>query len=157
MDTVVRAVAIYLFLLLLFRLAGTRTLTSITAFDFILLLIISEAAQNAMVGNDYSIVNAVVLIGTLVLTDIAFSLVKQWFPRVERLLDGLPLVIVEHGRPLRDRMAKARVDEDDVMAAARELQGLEHLGQIKYAVLERGGSISIVPEERRRSSEERAA
>jgi len=102
-------------------------------------------------------VNAAVLIGTLVLTDIVFSLLKQRFPRVDRLLDGLPLVIVEHGRPLRDRMAKARVDNDDVMAAARELQGLEHLHQIKYAVLERNGRISIVPEDRRRSAEERAA
>lgn len=54
-------------------------------------------------------------------------------------------MIVEEGRPLKDRMAKARVDEDDILTAARQLQGLERMDQIKYAVLERSGGISIIP------------
>jgi uncharacterized membrane protein YcaP (DUF421 family) len=56
-----------------------------------------------------------------------------------------PFVIVEDGRLLRERMDKLRVDEEDVMSAARELQGLECVEQIKYAVMERNGSITIVP------------
>lgn len=79
--------------------------------------------------------------------DIALSLWKQRSPQVEKFLDGVPLVIVEEGRPLKDRMAKARVDEDDVLTAARELQGLERMDQIKYAVLERSGGISIIPKQ----------
>jgi uncharacterized membrane protein YcaP (DUF421 family) len=57
----------------------------------------------------------------------------------------VPLVVVENGQPLRDRMNKARIDEDDVLTAARQLQGLERMEQIKYAVLERNGGISIIP------------
>ncbi len=75
------------------------------------------------------------------------SLWKQRSPQVEKLLDGVPLVIVEDGRPLKERMAKSRVDEDDVLTAACKLQGLERMEQIKYAVLERSGGISIIPKQ----------
>ena len=61
-------------------------------------------------------------------------------------VDDVPLIIVEHGRPLKERMDKERIDEDDVLNAARERFGLERLDQIKYAVLERSGGISIIPE-----------
>ena len=60
-------------------------------------------------------------------------------------MEGLPLIILEEGRPLRDRMKKERVDEEDILTAAREHHGLERLDQIKYAVLERSGGISIIP------------
>jgi uncharacterized membrane protein YcaP (DUF421 family) len=60
---------------------------------------------------------------------------------------GVPTIIVENGRPLRDRMRKARVDEDDVMEAARRLQGIERLDQIRYAVLEVSGGITVIPRE----------
>jgi uncharacterized membrane protein YcaP (DUF421 family) len=73
------------------------------------------------------------------------SLWKRRSPTIEKLLDGVPLVVVENGQPLRDRMNKARIDENDVLTAARELQGLERMEQIKYAVLERSGGISIIP------------
>jgi uncharacterized membrane protein YcaP (DUF421 family) len=65
---------------------------------------------------------------------------------VERLVDGAPLIILEHGKLHQDRMDKERVDEEDILEAARRLQGLERLEQIKYAVLERNGEITVVPE-----------
>lgn len=145
MESVIRAAAIYGLLLVVFRLTGNRSLGQITTFDFILLLIISEAIQNGMVGSDYSVTNAFVLILTLISIDLALSVVKDRMPLVEKWLDGVPLVIVEHGRPLRDRMRKSRVDVSDVLAAARKLHGLERMEQIKYAVLERDGEISIIP------------
>ena len=145
MDSVLRAGAVYLFLLLLFRLAGKRTLAEVTTFDFVLLLIISEATQQAIVDGDNSMTNAFLLIATLIGMNILMSELKQRFKPVDRLLDGLPLLIVEHGKPLHDRMAKERVDVDDVLDAARESHGLERLDQIKYAVLERNGRISIIP------------
>ncbi len=145
MDAVLRAVAVYFFLFILFRVAGKRSLAQITTFDFILLLIVSEATQNAMIGNDYSLTNGFLVILTLVGIDILLSLWKQQSPEIGKFIDGVPLIIVEEGRPLKDRMAKARVDEDDILTAARELQGLERMEQIKYAVLERSGGISIIP------------
>jgi uncharacterized membrane protein YcaP (DUF421 family) len=146
MESVIRAAAIYGLLLLVFRLTGNRSLGQITTFDFILLLIISEAIQNGMVGSDHSVTNAFVLVLTLLTLDIVLSLLKSRLPAVERWLEGVPLVIVEHGHPLRDRMQQSRVDVSDVLTAARKLHGLERLDQIKYAVLERSGDISIIPE-----------
>lgn len=145
MDAVMRAVVVYLVLLLLFRLAGRRTLSEMTSFDFILLLIISEAIQNAMIGNDYSLTNGLLVVITLVGLDVLFTILKQRSAFIERWLDGLPMIVVEQGRPLKDLMQRARVDEDDILAAARASQGLERMEQIKYAVLEVGGGISIIP------------
>jgi uncharacterized membrane protein YcaP (DUF421 family) len=148
MDTVLRAAVVYAVLWLVFRIAGKRALAEITTFDFILLLIISETTQSALSGSDYSLTNSVLLIVTLVGMDVGLSLLKQYWPTVDKLIDGVPLVILENGRPLRDRMDKSRVDEADILAAARRSQGLERLDQIKYAVLERDGGISIIPMER---------
>ncbi|MBX6392878.1 MAG: DUF421 domain-containing protein [Burkholderiales bacterium] len=145
MDAVARAVLIYFVLLLLFRIAGRRTLAEITTFDFVLLLIIGEATQQAMLGEDFSITNAVIIIATLLFVDVMLSLLKSRSRRMEKVLDGVPTVIVENGRCLRERMAKARVDEDDILEAARRLQGIERLDQIKYAVIEVNGGISIIP------------
>lgn len=145
MDAVIRAASMYFFLLLVFRLAGKRTLVEATPFDLILLLIVSEATQQAMLGDDFSLMNAFIVIATLVSLDIVLSEIKQRFPRAERVLDGVPLVIVEAGKPLRERMRKARIDDEDILAAARKNAGLERMDQIKYAVLERDGGISIVP------------
>ena len=145
MDAIVRGLVVYLFLLILFRIAGRRTLGSITNFDFVLLLIISEATQNAMIGNEYSVTNGFLVILTLVGLDIVLSYMKQRFPVMERYLDGLPLILVDQGRPLKELMHRARVDERDILAAAREKHGLERMDQIKYAILETNGMISIVP------------
>jgi uncharacterized membrane protein YcaP (DUF421 family) len=110
MDAVVRALAVYLFLMIVFRIAGRRTLTELTSFDLILLLILSEATQNAMIGNDYSITNACLVILTLVGTDIVFSHLKHRSTLLEQWLDGVPMIIVENGLPLKELMDKARVD-----------------------------------------------
>ena len=145
MDLVIRGVAVYLFLLLVFRVSGKRSLRNATTFDFVLLLIVAETTQQALVGDDASITGAFLLIVVLVGTDILLSLVKRWSPRIDRLLEGQPLVIVRNGVPLRARMHIERVDEEDILSAARETRGLDSLDQIKRAVLERNGGISIIP------------
>jgi uncharacterized membrane protein YcaP (DUF421 family) len=150
-NAVLRALVMYAFLLVVFRVSGKRSLAEITTFDFLLLLILSETTQQAMVGNDHSMTNAFLLIITWVGIDILLSVVKQKSPRVEKWMEGVPVVIVEDGRPLYDRMQAQRVDEDDILTAARKLQGLERMEQIKYAVLERSGGISVIPKEPERT------
>jgi len=145
MEAVIRGAVMYFFLLVVFRLSGKRTLAQITTFDFILLLIVSEATQNALVGNNTSLTHAFLLILTLVGIDIALSLLKRRWPSLDRWIEGRPLVIAENGRPLEENMRYARVDEADVLTAARERQGLLTMDQIGLAVLERNGQISIVP------------
>jgi uncharacterized membrane protein YcaP (DUF421 family) len=145
MEPIIRVVAIYSVLLLVFRVAGKRTLAQTTPFDLLLLLIVSETVQQAMVGDDRSLTHAFILIVSLVGIDIGLSFVKQRSRLLARWLDDVPLVIVRDGRLLRDRMDKSRVDEEDVLEAAREKHGLERMDQIKHAVLERHGVISIIP------------
>lgn len=152
MGSVIRAIAVYLFMLVLIRIVGRRTLTQATTFDLILLIIVSEATQNALLGNDNSIVNSFLVIMTLIGIDILLSLWKQRSSYVEKLLDGVPLVLVEDGELLTDRMQKSRIGEDDILLAARELQGLERIEQIRFAVLERNGRISIIPKQPDRQS-----
>jgi uncharacterized membrane protein YcaP (DUF421 family) len=147
MDTVIRAVFVYVFLQLLFRISGKRTLSQVSTFDLVLTLIISEAIQEALVDSDRSLTGAALLVVTLVGMNILISLLKQWFPRFERVLEDAPLVIVENGVCHEDRMDKERVDKQDVLSAARELQGLASLKDVRYAVVEKDGHITIVPRE----------
>jgi uncharacterized membrane protein YcaP (DUF421 family) len=145
MDAVLRAFLIYAFLLLLMRITGRRTLSQMTTFDFVLLLIIGEATQQALLGQDYSLINAAIVIVTLLGLDLLFSVLKRHSSSFARWTDGVPMIIVEDGRLLKDRMDKARVGEDDILESARKLQGVERLDQIRFAVLEVNGHITIIP------------
>ncbi|MCQ4310280.1 DUF421 domain-containing protein [Pseudomonas stutzeri] len=145
MDSVLRAAAIYLVVLVVFRLAGRRTLSELTTFDFVLLLIIGEATQQALLGDDFSIVNAMVVIVSLVVFDIGLSLLKNQSRWIAKLIDGEPMIIVEDGQVLERRVRKARIGESDILEAARHSQGLERIDQIKFAILEKDGKISIIP------------
>ncbi len=147
MDSVLRAAAVYLVLLLLFRIIGKRSLGETGTFDFVLLLIIAEATQQAMIDDDNSMTNAFLIIVTLLALNVGFSLLKQRSPLADQLIDDVPVLIVVDGNPLKDRMDRARVDERDILQAARESQGLARLDEIKYAVLERDGAISVVPKQ----------
>jgi uncharacterized membrane protein YcaP (DUF421 family) len=145
MDSVLRAAAIYLVLMILFKVAGRRSLAELNTFDLVLLMVIGEATQQALLGDDFSLTNAVLVIVTLIAIDIGLSLLKQrslWFSRV---LDGGPTVVVEEGRVLHERLKRARVDEDDILEAARSSQGILEIKHIRFAILERNGKISVIP------------
>jgi uncharacterized membrane protein YcaP (DUF421 family) len=145
MNPVIRGLAVYLFVFLIFRIMGKRSLSEVTTFDFVLLLIISEVTTNALVAEDFSLVTCFVMVCTLVGVDQAFSMIKERSEGFKIFSEGAPLVIVDKGKPLKKRMEKTKVDESDVLEAARLLHGLERMDQIKYAVLEKDGSISIIP------------
>ena len=147
MDSIVRALIVYFVVMVLFRIGGKRSLAQITTFDFVLLLIISEAVQQALIANDNSMMNALLLVLTFFVADIAMSLLKGKSAMFEKLVDDVPLILVEDAKPIQERMRKERVDENDILASARMTQGLERMDQIKYAVLERSGGISIIPKE----------
>lgn len=147
MEPVIRATIVYVVLLIIFRIAGKRSLSQITTFDLVLVLIISEVVQQAMVANDASMLNAFLLVITLVGLNILISVIKQHSPAFSKLIDSVPVVLIENGKVRKDRMDRERVDEDDILESARELQGIERLDQIKYAVLERSGHVTVVPKE----------
>ncbi len=145
MESVLRTAAIYLFLLIVMRIAGKRSLAQITTFDFVLLLIIGEATQQALLGEDYSVTNAWIVIATLVTIERGFSILGRRFPAVDRVLEGVPVLVAADGKLLEDRARREDISEEEVLEAARHLHGLERMDQIQYAVLERSGGISIIP------------
>lgn len=147
MEAVIRAATLYFILMIIFRLTGKRTMSQATTFDMVVLLVISEAVQNFLVDQDHSFTHMLLVVLTLLGLDVVLSLVKQKSPTFEKWMDGVPVVLVEDGKLLEDRMQKSRVDTSDILEAARQTQGLERMDQIKYAILERTGGISIVPKE----------
>jgi uncharacterized membrane protein YcaP (DUF421 family) len=146
MDSVLRAAAVYLFVLVVFRISGKRSMSQITTFDFILLLIIGEATQQALLGNDFSIINAWVVIGTLITLELAFSKMEGRWPSFGRVVGSLPVVVVEDGQLLEARARQEGVTLAEILEAGREKHGLERLEQFKYAILERHGGISVIPQ-----------
>jgi uncharacterized membrane protein YcaP (DUF421 family) len=145
MELILRTAGIYLFLLVLFRLLGKRSLAELSAFDFILFLIISEAVQNALVDDDKSVVMGLTVILTFLMLDLGLSLLKSRYPAFEKMTEGVPLLLVDNGQFIEQNMRKSRITHTDILQMARESQGLERLGQIKYAILETSGGISIIP------------
>ena len=144
MDAVIRGLAIYFTLLVIIRLSGRRTLAQMTPFDLVIVLVISETTQQAMLGDDFSITNAIILILTLFTTDIALSYVKRWWPRTAHVIDGVPTVLVVDGRYDERALRGCRLDKEDVMEAARNQEGIERVSDIKFAILEVSGNISVI-------------
>ncbi len=147
MESVIRAAIVYGFLMLLFRILGKRTLAEVTTFDVALLLIISEATQPGLMGQDSSLMNSMIVITTLLGLDTLIGRLCDRMPMLQQILQDTPLILIEEGKVLQDRLDKEGVDLEEIMAAARQAHGLERLEQIKYAVLERTGGISIIPKQ----------
>lgn len=145
MEAVIRGAGVYVILLLIVRLSGRRAMSEMTAFDFVLLLIVAETTQQALLGEDFSLTNAFVLIVTLFAIDILLSVVKRRSSVIQLVLDGSPTVLVSNGKVDERALRRARLSLEEVLEAARSKHGLERLDQIKSAVMEARGSISIVP------------
>ncbi|TBN39031.1 DUF421 domain-containing protein [Paracoccus subflavus] len=145
MDSVIRGIAIYVVLLAATRLTGRRTLAQMTPFDLVLLLIIAETTQQALLGDDFSITNALVLIVTLFATDVLLAFLKTRSFRIASWLDGHPTVLISNGRIDHHALRRSRVSTDEILMTAREQNGLKSLDEIDAAVLEISGGISIIP------------
>jgi uncharacterized membrane protein YcaP (DUF421 family) len=145
MDTVIRSAIVFTFLLIVFRIAGKRTLSEMSSFEFVVLLIIGETTQEALIDSDKSMTAGGLSILTLVGLTVLLSVIKQRWPATEPVLEGSSVLLVERGQVQWDRLRLARVGVDEILEAARQSQGLERMDQVKHAILEINGSISIVP------------
>ncbi len=144
-SSVLRAAIVYVFVLVVIRLAGKRTLAELSTFDLVVLLILSEAVQPALVADDTRLTSAMLIVLTIVGIDALLGLVKFRSPRASQLLDDIPTILVRDGVVNDQAMARERLDEDDIMEAARRQMGLERLDQVRFAILERTGGISVIP------------
>ncbi len=141
-----RTVIIYLFVVIGIRLLGTRELGRLNAYDFVLIVVLANAVQNALVGGDNTLVGGLVSALTLLLMNLLCTWLLNRFPWLEKHVSGEPVVLVSDGRAQWERMKSEGVTRDELMAALRE-HGVTGLGDVRLAVLEVDGDISVVPRE----------
>lgn len=145
MENVLRAAIMYVFLFIIFKISGRKTLLEMNIFDFILVLIISEATQQALLGEDFSLMGAMITIGTLIFIDKSLGFLENKSPTFNLWLNGSPIILIENGKILDQRLRKCSLTEDEIMVVARQQEGIVSLDEIKFAILEKNGKISIIP------------
>lgn len=143
MQLVLRAAAAYWILLFAFRLIGRRTASQMAPFDLVVIFLFAGITITAVLDDDHSMVGAISGICAIGLMHILASWMKVRWPWFGRIVDGTPIVVFENGRFHEGRMHRLRLTQQDIMAAARQ-RGLMRLEQVRYAVAERDGKISIV-------------
>ncbi len=143
-EIAARSAIVYVALFVAMRLAGKREIGQMTVFDLVLILLIANAVQNAMVGSDVSVQGGIVAALTLLAVNVIVAFVRLRSPFMERLFEGHPVVLVQRGRFVAPHLRRTGVDEDDILMAMRE-HGLDELKDVELAVLETDGSISIIP------------
>ena len=143
MDIVLRATAVFFFILVLVRVMGRRELSKMEPFDLIVLIVIGDLVQQGVTQQDYSVTGAVLAVGTIAVLAVFMSWLSFRFARVRPVLDGRPVVLVEKGSPIADNLRRERITLDELSAQAR-LSGIASLEKVQWAVLETGGQISFI-------------
>jgi len=143
MYTILHAIVGYFFLLLTVRILSRRPGGQLTLAEFVIVFLVGGVIITATIGDDRSMTNCVCAVITVALLHRLISWLKSRYPTFGAVVDGTPLVLLNKGQWQSEAMRKAHVDERDVMATART-KGLKTLDEIKYAILERNGSISVI-------------
>jgi uncharacterized membrane protein YcaP (DUF421 family) len=141
---VLRTVVVYGLILIGLRLAGKREIGQMTVFDLVVLLLLANAVQNAMVGPDTSLLGGLIAATTLLVLNAVVSQTSLRWPRLRHLLEGTPTLLVLHGKSIPLHMKREGVSIEELEAALRE-HGIVRLQDVEMAVLEIDGSISVVP------------
>ena len=144
MDLVFRATAIFVFLYLVTRVIGRRELASLEPFDLILLVVIGDLIQQGVTQSDYSVTGAMTVIATFSALTVFVSWMNFRYRRLRLALDGQPIVLVMDGKVLDGNVRRERMTVEELEAEAR-LQQVDSLDDVKLAVLETGGNISVIP------------
>jgi len=144
LSIVARTLIVYLALLAGLRLAGKRELGQMTPFDLVVILLIANAVQNAMVGPDTSVTGGLIAAGVLVTVNYGVAAARERLPWLRRAVEGTPTLLINDGRFVPEHLTREGLSEDDVLMAIRE-HGVADLKDVRIAVLETDGSISIVP------------
>lgn len=145
-ELILRSAAIYLALLIGFRLFGKREVGQMTLFDLVVVLLVANAVQPAMTGPDASITGGLIIIATLLTLNYTISFVRVRVPWFNKLVEPSPVVVAKNGKWMKDELKKQELTDEEAMAALRE-HGLESVSETKEVVLEADGSLSVVPKD----------
>ncbi len=145
-SIIARTALVYVALLIGLRLAGKRELGQMTPFDLVVILLIANAVQNAMVGPDTSLTGGLIAALVLIVLNYAVAYARRWMPWLRRAVEGSPTLLINDGEIIDSHLRREGIDVDEVLMAIRE-HGLAGPEDVKVAVLEVDGSISIVPKD----------
>jgi uncharacterized membrane protein YcaP (DUF421 family) len=143
MDLAIRSVALYAFVFILMRVVGRRELSSLQPFDLVLLIVLGDSIQQGLTQDDYSVTGALIVVGTIAALQVLTSYLSFRLPVLRPVFDGLPIVVVEDGKPVEKNLHRERLSVEDLMEEAR-LQQIGSMDEIQWAVLETSGSISFI-------------
>ena len=146
-EFILRGVIVYVFLIVLLRLTGKRQVGQMAPFDLVLLLVLSNAVQNAMNGGDNSVAGGMISAVTLVGANWIVSLLTYRNKKIEAIVEGRPEVLIHHGKLFQKTLDHAKLTHHEVMSALREA-GCSSIEDVQSAFLENDGSISIVPRDK---------
>lgn len=134
---------VYFFILIALRVLGKSELAQLSMTDLIFVLLISNAVQNAMVGSDCSLLGGLGAAATLFVMNYIFKFLKFRFPKIKRLVEGTPVLLVHHGKIIKENCRKNFITLMDLKQAIRE-HGSENLSDIDIMILEMDGNLSVV-------------
>lgn len=143
MEIVLRSAAVFVFLWFLTRIIGKKELAEISSFELVLLVVIGDLVQQGVTQEDMSVTGAILATGTIALLVVSMSYVSFRWRRADRVVEGVPVVIVSDGRMVTESMRLERLTEDEVVSAARE-QGIGDVADVRFGVLEPDGKFSFV-------------
>ena len=144
MDLVLRAIALYVFVLVLMRMVGRRELSSLEPFDLILLIVIGDAIQQGLTQDDYSVTGAVIVVSTIAALQVGTSYLSFRSRRARRVLEGEPIVIVQDGKLIERNLKRERLTEDEVAEEMRAQQ-IASVEDVEWGILETNGTMSFIP------------
>ena len=139
-----RSAIVYVAIVIGMRLTGTRQLGQMTPFDLVLILLIANAVQNAMVGSDVTVLGGIVAAATLLAMNRAMALATDRLPFFRRAVEGVPILLLNDGKLIEEHIQRAGLSDDLVLQSIRE-HGFANASDVKMAVLEIDGTVSIVP------------
>jgi uncharacterized membrane protein YcaP (DUF421 family) len=145
-EKVIRAVAIYLFLVIALRLVGKRELSQLNTLDFVVLLAVANAVQNGLIGADNSVTGAVFGATVLFLADSALAFVVFRSRRAQQVIEGTPTVLIQDGQVLEDALRREELTHDDLLAALQS-SGASTFDEVERASLEPSGKVVFVPKD----------
>jgi uncharacterized membrane protein YcaP (DUF421 family) len=143
-DVAIRTAIIYLFLVVAIRVSGKREVGQMSVLELIVILIISDAVQNSMVGDNVSVWGGMVAVATLLILDFALRTLSLRSMRVRKAIQGEPRLLVRDGQLLESALRDEGISPEEVQVAVRA-QGIERIDEVALAVLETNGSISVIP------------
>jgi uncharacterized membrane protein YcaP (DUF421 family) len=144
MDIALRAVFLYAFVVFLMRVMGRRELSTLSAIDLVMLVVLGDAIQQGLTQDDYSVTGAVIAVSTIAALQVGSSYLSFRSRRARRILEGEPIVIVQDGKLIERNLKRERLTEDEVAEEMRAQQ-IAFVEDVEWAILESNGTMSFIP------------